>query len=334
MNELEVAESARFVTLTYDEKYLPWINENGNFGTLWDTTKKQFNGSMKLEETLNKKDLQKFVRDLRNEIISDHWEIFKGSKIEEMQEAIRWVKKSEITQKWSPKLRYFACGEYGTRGRPHYHIILFNVPRCYYEWDPVHEEEYSPKLEKIWNKGIIHIGNVERRSAHYTAKYTIKNLLDNWDTEDIRQKPFAIMSKNPGIGANYINDETRDHFTRSENYFTRLKGGYIQPLGRYYKKKIWEPKKEKQKFSYVTETGKKITTETSGVSIQTKAERNAIKKTGEYVKKMANAEKDQILGENFGDLGELEFTIIKRKNEAEATAWSRARKNKLNGKKL
>ena len=145
---------------------------------------------------------------------------------------IRWLKQSEKTEKWSPKLRYFACGEYGTKGdRPHYHIILFNVPINWYVWDPIHKEWYSPKLDAIWGKGFIKIGEITEGRAHYVAKYTIKSLLDDWDEKDIRPKPFAIMSKNPGIGSNYTeNDETRDYFIRSEVNYTRGKGGYIQPI--------------------------------------------------------------------------------------------------------
>ena len=54
------------------------------------------------------------------------------------------------------------------------------------------------------------------------------------------KKPFATMSKNPGIGNNYIQDEqNRNYFNGSQTSHTRIKGGYIQPIGRYYKDKIW-----------------------------------------------------------------------------------------------
>jgi hypothetical protein len=334
MNELEVAESARFVTLTYDEKYLPWINENKQIGTLWeeDTPLKK---SENIMESLNLADLQKFIKDVRNEILKESTETLKRRlNSKDRKEAVRWIKRSEKTGKWSPKLRYFACGEYGEKGnRPHYHIILYNLPNHWYKYDSIHKEEYSPRLEKIWGKGIISIGNVERGSAHYVAKYTIKQLLDNWDENDIRIGPFAVMSKNPGIGSNYINDDNRNYFINTENYHTRLKGGYIQPIGRYYKEKIWEPKKEKSEFEIQTESGR-TEIKTGGIRLYTKEESNAKRKTHEYTNKKEKIEKDQILGEIYGDIVEAELIYIKRKREEIATDELRAKSTNLKGKKL
>ena len=55
-------------------------------------------------------------------------------------------------------LRYFACGEYGEQhGRPHYHIIMFNVP----------EKLKMQLAEKAWPYGKIHIGSVTDSSIHY-----------------------------------------------------------------------------------------------------------------------------------------------------------------------
>lgn len=341
MQELEVAETARFVTLTYDEKHLPWINEKAKIGTIWNNSNspcgmKQLREQNKtLEETLCLTDLQKFLKNVRKEIQKYYEETFKGSKINDLKEAIRYVKKSEKSGKWSPKLRYFACGEYGTKGdRPHYHIILFNVPLEWYIWDTIHKEWYSPKLEKIWSKGIIDIKEVERGSAHYVAKYTIKNSLDGWNDKDIRTKPFAVMSKNPGIGNNYINDENRDYHLSSQTYHTRLKGGYIQPIGRYYKQKIFERETpDKEGVYYETETGERVQRD-SRIQIRKPEESKAIRKTNEILIRKENAKKEQTYAETDGDIEESEMLLHKRRTEAIETNNLKSRNTYLKGRKL
>ena len=60
------------------------------------------------------------------------------------------------------KVRYYAIGEYGSQfQRPHYHVLLFNVPT----------ELIRIMAEKIWKKGNVHIGRVERKSIGYVAGY-------------------------------------------------------------------------------------------------------------------------------------------------------------------
>lgn len=75
------------------------------------------------------------------------------------------------------KIRYFCAGEYGDgNGRPHYHLILFNVDfpdRVKYR-DGAHPLWTSEELERIWPYGFNTLGNVTADSAGYTAQYCIK----------------------------------------------------------------------------------------------------------------------------------------------------------------
>ena len=80
--ELRVAESAYFVTLTYDPEHVPYVCDDD--GVIY--------------ETLVKEDLTLFLKRLRAYILRTEGE------------DDRWCKKSEKSQKWSPKLRYFAHG--------------------------------------------------------------------------------------------------------------------------------------------------------------------------------------------------------------------------------
>lgn len=62
-------------------------------------------------------------------------------------------------------IRYFACGEYGSKsGRPHYHALIFNA--------------LSPDTDRLrtrlWPHGFVYIGTVTHSSIRYTARYCLK----------------------------------------------------------------------------------------------------------------------------------------------------------------
>jgi hypothetical protein len=338
LQELEVAETARFVTLTYDEKYLPWINEKGYITeNLWlEENNTLLNSSRELKETLSKDHLRNFLKKTRNWILKEQISNLRSSNKDLLEEADRYLKKGKKLQKWetkaglkvkwvdtwNPKLRYFACGEYGSKGnRPHYHVILFNVPLRWYKWDPIHQEWFSNKLEDIWEKGFVHVGDVNRQSAHYTAKYTIKNLMDEWDENDIRVKPFATMSKKPGIGINYTNNvENRNYHIGSETSHTRIQGGYIQPIGRYYKDKIW-PKETPNK-------------DTPWLQVWPKSRYNATQKAVAYGKKQENSQFDTEIRKEDGDILQAEENVRELRREQFEIARKKAKHSLLNRNKL
>lgn len=94
--EMKVATTGHFLTLTYADEYVP-VTEDG-------------------ELTLSKKDIRDFIKRLR-------WNIY-----------LEWMNtftSEEIVLKWPlkrPTIKYYLTGEYGTEThRPHYHAITFNV---------------------------------------------------------------------------------------------------------------------------------------------------------------------------------------------------------------
>ena len=120
------------------------------------------------------------------------------------------------------KVRYFACGEYGSKGhRPHYHIILFGwKPKDGYFWRMSKGEKLyrSPTLEKLWSKKIYDVkkkkyvdvsmgfstwGDISFNSARYCAKY-LQKLNEHIEG---RTEPFVVMSNRPGIGFNAISPD-------------------------------------------------------------------------------------------------------------------------------
>lgn len=133
----------------------------------------------------------------------------------------KWFKR---VRKAGYKIRYFAVGEYGsTTYRPHYHVILFGaVP------DEV--------IQSSWTFGQTHIGTVTDQSIMYTLGYIVN--AKSFQMTHNRVRPFSIMSRKPGIGANYLVQEMIDwHRSGRKNYV--LVNGVKQHLPRYYKAKIF-----------------------------------------------------------------------------------------------
>lgn len=112
------------------------------------------------------------------------------------------------------KIRIFYCGEYGKKGRPHYHVIIFGwKPSDLFFWQKDKSGAIlyrSPQLEKLWtyhpdwckckrcrwSYGFSSVGDVTVYSAKYCAKYMQKLL----NLPDGLVKSFIGMSNRPGIG--------------------------------------------------------------------------------------------------------------------------------------
>ena len=126
------------------------------------------------------------------------------------------------------KLRYFGCGEYGSKKqRPHYHFIIFGVKFDdleYFKNDGGVKLYRSKTLEKLWPLGFSSVGDVTLNSAKYCAKYLQKR-----DKNGLQ--PFITMSLKPGIGAKYF--ESHYNLLNSDKLY--FNGGYVK-LPRYFLK--------------------------------------------------------------------------------------------------
>lgn len=102
------------------------------------------------------------------------------------------------------KIRYFCCGEYGSRrNRPHYHLIIFGwFPSDvrYLKKDGCNILYRSPTIEKVWTKGFSSVGEVTLDTAKYCAKYMQKWFFDYKSDFEGLSLPFTQMSNRPGIG--------------------------------------------------------------------------------------------------------------------------------------
>ncbi len=128
------------------------------------------------------------------------------------------------------KLKYYACGEYGSKTeRPHYHAIMFNLPRPF--------EKY---IQKAWKLGHIHVGTVTEASIFYTTKYALKGLRrkNPWDYDQRGREPeFQLMSN--GLGVSYVKNEIIDYLKTNGTKLLTVQGGAKKKLPRYYIDKMF-----------------------------------------------------------------------------------------------
>lgn len=238
MKEAEKYENNYFVTLTYNDTFLPiadrteWdqydINPEDPFGEKIKTHQVRENDGTWTSGTLHGKDVDKFLNSLRK----------------------------HFRDKGHEGVKYFYCGEYGSETqRPHYHIILLNCPL-----DPL--QFYSPKvdaknfkahwhsheLENLWATGesnsknrqplgLIDVAELEWSCAAYVARYCTKKLDNTQDKreylENGRMPEFIRMSK--GIGFDYFNEHWEDIYKNDEIIMKTVKGniGSVKPPKAY-----------------------------------------------------------------------------------------------------
>ena len=175
--EAEVSSSVYFITLTYEDTP---VSEN-------------------MLQTLQKEDLQKFIKRLRH--------------------------------KNSRKIKYYAVGEYGPHTqRPHYHIVMFNLDSKYLDRPNL--------LAQIWDKGHIQIGQAKPGSMAYVSGYTQKEGIKVGEIEgDDRLPEFSLMSKKMGL--NYLTPQMIQYYRNHRLTALKVEGGKFISMPRYYKEKIF-----------------------------------------------------------------------------------------------
>lgn len=125
------------------------------------------------------------------------------------------------------KIRYFACGEYGTKmKRAHYHAIIFNLDR--------RSMDHIPQL---WNLGFATVDECNGKTMRYVTNYM---LLKNLECEDEQQNPWTLMSKKPILGANYVIQNYPHHHDTQDYKLKCPKGD--RNLPRAFSRKIFTQK--------------------------------------------------------------------------------------------
>lgn len=133
-------------------------------------------------------------------------------------------------------IKYYMCGEYGELFfRPHFHSLIFNLPKEYLQ--------HPELIERDWQKGFVDVGQVETRSIAYVTGYMHKTLYHtNQDPHDDRRKEFSTMSK--GIGSSYLTPNRLDYYRRKLEPYLVIEEGQKMQIPRYYKDKMFsDPQK-------------------------------------------------------------------------------------------
>lgn len=151
--------------------------------------------------------------------------------------------------KESEPIRYFHCGEYGSKFfRPHYHALLFNVgfpDRIYKKHSSAGYPVYrSPSLEANWNFGFSSTTDVTFGSAAYVARYHVKKVGNivaddhfvNPRTGEMLPPEYTTMSrgsfvrKTGGIGKGWYQKYKSDVYPRDSRV---IKGVDTKPCKFY-----------------------------------------------------------------------------------------------------
>ena len=141
-----------FFTLTYDREHVPWV---------WCF---RAGNQYFYAKSLCKYDVQRFMKVLRIRIARGYDN--------------------------NARLKYFCGAEYGPRTmRPHYHMILFNVPIQ-------NIDELEALLQEIWFHGEVRrVRSLIPARCHYATKYMIAQ---EFLPSDFSVRPFRLMSN--GLG--------------------------------------------------------------------------------------------------------------------------------------
>lgn len=223
------------------------------YGRLWS-----FRGLMEsffhdkscfLTLTLNDKELVKHGRSVR---------------IDYLQKFIKRLRKKY------GKIRYLACGEYGsTNGRPHYHIIVFGFSPVDVSPFPVYSDGFnnlvstsptgdkvfcSRGLSSIWPYGFVSVGSVSSSSISYVAGYVVKKAESTYYKENGLTPPFITMSRKPGLGYDFLKNYTEDVVSdqimiedkvfQCPRYFMKLFEKHCPELANYIKSNRLKKAKE------------------------------------------------------------------------------------------
>lgn len=137
-------------------------------------------------------------------------------------------------------LKYFACGEYGSKGqiyniygdlgRPHYHVVLFGFD-CF-------NKKHIEALKKSWtfcDYDILSMSKIAEplnyQRARYTAQYVMKKYNNDMKEEIYGdyQQPFLLMSR--GLGKDYFLENIDKIMAQG---FVYTDGSARRSIPRYY----------------------------------------------------------------------------------------------------
>ena len=186
--ESKMWKNKTFLTFTYNNKNLPH------------------------DRRLKRSDIQKFWKDLR-------YHLYKTTKksrkvdLSEEKENLEEIYSNPLEDTFGPNsrrknrkpIRYLNCGEYGPKTkRPHYHAVIWNFKPTDLRRHSRDRRGYwiytSDKINKIWDKGFVIIGNAETETVAYVARYCTKKFYRSKEEKEKMKR----KKQNEFIGASSL----------------------------------------------------------------------------------------------------------------------------------
>jgi len=226
MEEKRDSFSSAFVTLTYNDRFLP----HGDTGP-----------------TANKQDHKDFIKWLK---YYENPKRLSNRKTLSQGELDRLLTGQKIEGK---KFKYYGITEYGDReGRPHLHYLLFNVV----DLDNINRA-WSSQVRNCEgkritytpgeSKGITDIDEVNVNTVDYVLKYMLKHHPDG--EFDGKEKELSFMSK--GLGSGFINPESLRYIQQPGGNMVVNQRGGVTGVPRYFNKKYLTEEQRNNKSSYI-----------------------------------------------------------------------------------
>lgn len=170
---------------------------------------------------------------------------FEDDSVVDVSKEVASLFMKRLRKRLEPKrIRYYLVSEYGEKGhRPHYHAIIFGHDFRKDEGSkPVRSGLYtSPILEAAWGLGHVSSGSVSDASIRYVTNYIlgkddVPEVLDLETGVSRKRAPvFALMSRKPGIGADWIERHMGETF-RDDNVVVN---GFTRKPPRYYENRVF-----------------------------------------------------------------------------------------------
>jgi len=213
--------SAYFVTLTYDNKYLPFGDDG---------------------YSANKNDHTHFIKWLK---------YYENEKVLSKRKAVSLEEdqRRQLKIKSEGNLAYYGVIEYGAKyGRPHFHYILFNVVDTYNignAWSSqikISRGVYAPGF----NYGKIDIQECNVNTIDYVLKYMVKPYQEE---NESKQREVSFMSK--GLGKTLATPEIINHIKRPEGNSLLNSRGTKVGIPRYFQKLFLSEEEREKKSKYI-----------------------------------------------------------------------------------
>lgn len=145
------------------------------------------------------------------------------------------LRKSETRAGNSQPIRLYGCYELGgTLGRPHYHMLIYNMIKNYTQPTKYIRNLPRPRYHtKLWPYGHVDIGEYNPATVNYTIEYLMK------DTRTSGAQSFPIRTARPAIGyyglRSLAESLARKHGTLPELPVSLKLDGRSYPLDRWSK---------------------------------------------------------------------------------------------------